>query len=639
MTQLFGLEHTKVKAKQEGDAVTVKAIIKSPMLSPYQAERQKGDRNKADFITHIWAKVGANVVFDVATGPDLSKNPLIKFKYSYKGAGNTLELIVKDNNGRESKTQTKIKSSLGTNSSLHSKTTRYEVTDYAEKHSKVWEMTSVDAILDELYGTHTVLTDSSFQIETPNLPNNRGAVPVSINGTLSLESFVIFVTNNPHVTVAIVSLTPQSILEYSFTVKLYEGSEIVVVGMGKDGKLYKAVNEDALSVSIPVMKENCLKGSAMECNNLGNAYSYGRDARGFKVEKDEIKAERYKSMAADLYAKACERNDYKQCDQLAFCYEHGRGREENLSKALFYFGKACNEGDDADACRKMAQLYPYKSLKSREMYMKACELGSARDCFDGARSMDNVRIKKELYQKACDLASVGGCQEVVVLYLDEKTDTGNKKAIKALRKACFRGDIHECFKAGQIYEMGEIGITKNITQAKEFYQKACSNYLPEACAKLGTEPISFSPKPYKDDKRKRAFEAQCNNNDYWACYRLGYMYHRSQGVTEDLDLAKKYYTKSCSGGYYESCFNLAHLYRDEKNYKQALPLYLKVCEHGSYDGCSSLGRFYSYNKDGYRDLSLALKFYEKACARGDSIACIVEVDRIKKMLKDKEMNE
>lgn len=640
MTQLFGLDHTKVKAKQKGDVVNVKTIIKSPMLSPYQAERQKGDRNKADFITHILAKVGAKVVFDVATGPDLSKNPFIKFKYNYQGRGDTLELIVKDNNGQESKTKTKIKSSLGKNSSLHSKTTLYKVTNYEVKNSKVWKLTSVDAILDEMYGSHAVLTDSRFQVFIPNWASNRSAVPVSIKGTLELESFIIFAKNNPHVTVAIISITPQSILEYAFKVKLKKGSEIIVIGKGKDGKLYKASNEDALSASTAVMKENCLKGDVSECNTLANAYSYGRDAKGFKVEQDEIKAKRYRSMAADLYTNACKRNDYKQCYELALCYDQGRGREENLSKALFYFEKACNEGSNADSCRRIAQLYPYKSLKSREMYMKACELGSARDCFDGARSfsMNNISKRKELYQKACDLASVGGCQEVAILYLDENTETGNKKAMKALRKACFRGHSRKCFKVGQIYEIGKKGVLKNITKAKEFYQKACSAYLAEACAKLDTQPISFFPQPYKDVKSIRAFEAQCTNNDYWACYRLGDMYHRGQGVTKNLDLAKKYYTKSCDGNYYESCFNLAHLYRHEKNYKQALSLYLKVCEHGSYYGCRSLGRFYFDNKDSYGNLSLALKFYEKACARGDSVACIVEVDRIKKMMLKENAN-
>ncbi len=112
------------------------------------------------------------------------------------------------------------------------------------------------------------------------------------------------------------------------------------------------------------------------------------------------------------------------------------------------------------------------------------------------------------------------------------------------------------------------------------------------------------------------------------------MYHRAQGVTKNLDLAKKYYTKSCSGDYYESCYQLAQIYRYEKNYKKALPLYLKVCDNGTYYGCRGAGDIYSDKKNGYKDLSLTLRYYEKACARGDSVACIVEVDRIKKnMLK------
>ncbi len=637
MTQLFGIGHTKVKAKQKGDVINVKMMIKSPMLSPHMAEMKKGDRNQADFITHILAKVNSNVVFDVATSPHLSRNPFFKFKYNYEGGGDTLELIVKDNQDKESKTKTKIKSSLGKNSSPHSKRTHYKVTDYTAKHSNIWKSTSVDKVLDEVYGTHTFVTDSRLQIFTPNWPSNRGAVPIEIKGILALESFVIFATNNEQVTVAVVTVTPQSILDYAFRVKLKEGVEVVVIAKGKDGKLYKASNEAALSVTIGIMKKNCLNGDSEACNALGNAYLFGRDGRGFKFEQNELKSYRYKSMAADLYAKECTQNNYKQCYQLALAYDQGSGREENLNKALLYFDKACNAGGDRQSCRRMAQLYPYKSPKSLEMYERACALGSARDCYDGAHSLNvaNVDKRKELYQKACDLASSVGCQKVAVLYLDEKTDTGNKKAMIALRKACFRGRKRECLKVAQAYETGMIGVSKNSTQSKEFYQKACSSYLPEACEKLGTQPISFLSKPYKDIKSQHAFEAQCKNNNYWACYRLGYMYHRGQGATRNLDLAKKYYTKSCSGDYYESCYNLAHIYRNEKNYKQALPLYSKVCDNDSYYGCSNLGRFYFKNKDGYGDLSMALKFYEKACARGDSVACIVEVDRIRKIMLKK----
>lgn len=339
MTQLFGIGHTKAKAKQKGNVINVKMMIKSPMLSPHMAEMKKGDRNQADFITHILAKVNSNVVFDVATSPHLSRNPFFKFKYNYEGGGDTLELIVKDNQDKESKTKTKIKSSLGKNSPPHSKIIHYKVTDYTAKHSNIWKSTSVDKVLDEIYGTHTFVTDNRLQIFIPNWPPNRRAVPVEIKGTLALESFVIFTTNNEQVTVAVVTVTPQSILDYAFKMKLKEGVEVVVIAKGKNGKLYKASNEAALSINIAVMKENCLKGDSQECFALADAYVFGRDARGFKVEEDEIKAEHYWSMAADLYAKACEHNDFKQCYQLALAYDQGRGREENLNKALLYFNK------------------------------------------------------------------------------------------------------------------------------------------------------------------------------------------------------------------------------------------------------------------------------------------------------------
>lgn len=99
----------KIKAKLKGDTVNVKAMAKHDMMTYDVAEKKTGDRKNANFITHITAKVGDKVVFDMSTSQFLSKNPI--FKFSFKGAkkGDKLEISWVDLKGNTKTDTTKIK--------------------------------------------------------------------------------------------------------------------------------------------------------------------------------------------------------------------------------------------------------------------------------------------------------------------------------------------------------------------------------------------------------------------------------------------------------------------------------------------------------------------------------------------------
>lgn len=71
----------KVKAKIKNDIVQVKAIAKHPMMTYDQAAKKTGDRENANFITHISASVNGRMVYEVSTSQFLSKNPIIKFQF------------------------------------------------------------------------------------------------------------------------------------------------------------------------------------------------------------------------------------------------------------------------------------------------------------------------------------------------------------------------------------------------------------------------------------------------------------------------------------------------------------------------------------------------------------------------------
>ncbi len=97
----------RIKAKQKGDKVIVKVMMKHPMMS-YNEAKKKG--KEANFITYVTAKVGDTKVFEVSTSQFLSKNPYMKF--AFKGSdykGKEIEITWVDLKGNTKTGKKKIK--------------------------------------------------------------------------------------------------------------------------------------------------------------------------------------------------------------------------------------------------------------------------------------------------------------------------------------------------------------------------------------------------------------------------------------------------------------------------------------------------------------------------------------------------
>jgi sulfur-oxidizing protein SoxZ len=100
------MANMKIKAKEKDGIVKVKALIKHPMLT-YDQAKKKGV--EANFITHITAKVGDKIVYDVSTSQFLSKNPMIKFKFKGAKKGDELTISWVDLSGKTVSESKKIK--------------------------------------------------------------------------------------------------------------------------------------------------------------------------------------------------------------------------------------------------------------------------------------------------------------------------------------------------------------------------------------------------------------------------------------------------------------------------------------------------------------------------------------------------
>ena len=101
----------KIKAKLKKGIVDVKAMAKHEMMTYDVAEKKTGDRNNANYITHISGTVNGETVLDMTTSQFLSKNPIFKFEFkadTFK-AGDELVMTWVDLKGNTVTSSTPIK--------------------------------------------------------------------------------------------------------------------------------------------------------------------------------------------------------------------------------------------------------------------------------------------------------------------------------------------------------------------------------------------------------------------------------------------------------------------------------------------------------------------------------------------------
>ncbi len=96
----------RIKAKFKKGVTTVKVMAKHAMLSYQEAEKKKVPVN---FITHVVAKVGDELVYEVTTSQFLSKNPYLKFAFKGENKGKEVSITWTDLSGKTKTDSKKIK--------------------------------------------------------------------------------------------------------------------------------------------------------------------------------------------------------------------------------------------------------------------------------------------------------------------------------------------------------------------------------------------------------------------------------------------------------------------------------------------------------------------------------------------------
>ena len=160
-----------------------------------------------------------------------------------------------------------------------------------------------------------------------------------------------------------------------------------------------------------LFKEDCTKGHAISCHNMGLMYNYGDG-----VGKDDLKALKF-------YTKACNKNNYESCSSAALLYEESPTLKQDMKKAFKLYSKACG-GGDALGCHNTAVYYSKKGMKqvSISLYNKACEGGYAESCIylgrlyrDSREVAPDYAKAQEKFDIACELNNYLACKELRIL--------------------------------------------------------------------------------------------------------------------------------------------------------------------------------------------------------------------------------
>jgi sulfur-oxidizing protein SoxZ len=90
----------KLKAKVEGDAVEVKALMTHPMETGQRKDKKTGELVPAHWIKEIIVTAGDKTVLTANWGVSVSKNPYLAFSYKGK-AGDKIKLSWTDSKGEK----------------------------------------------------------------------------------------------------------------------------------------------------------------------------------------------------------------------------------------------------------------------------------------------------------------------------------------------------------------------------------------------------------------------------------------------------------------------------------------------------------------------------------------------------------
>ena len=260
--------------------------------------------------------------------------------------------------------------------------------------------------------------------------------------------------------------------------------------------------------------------------SIGHIYRYGEG-----VEQDYSKA-------LEWYNKAVNAGNDSAMYSIGYMYDYGEGVEQDYSKALEWYNKAANAGNSA-AINNIGYMYEFSEgveqdySKALEWYNKAVNAGNAAAWYNKAVNAGN----------AAAMNNIGRMYE-----FGKGVEQDYTKSLEWYNKAANAGNATAMYNIGYMYDCGE-GVEQDYSKALEWYNKAANAGNTAAMNNIG----------YMYDYGK-GVEQDCSKALEWlkkaadagnsaAMYNIGYMYECGKGVEQDYTKALEWYTRSYNSGY------------------------------------------------------------------------------------------
>ncbi len=228
----------KIKAKQEGEKVKIKFLLKHPMVTPNKARKRNISGN---YIDHVSLEIDGNLLFEMSNSHYLSKNPMIAVNLKYDNIAAHAKITASDNNGAiwSKKISIKHSSTPFKTKVIQPKMDEY---DFWQKLPSLWEAKSIPEAAKVLYGD-ILYHEGDFDIQVPDVVANGVRIPLAIKSNIDLESIAILTDANPLPIIAVFNIPKEQKVDYElrFRVQQTGSNKMIVIAKGRDGRYYKTV--------------------------------------------------------------------------------------------------------------------------------------------------------------------------------------------------------------------------------------------------------------------------------------------------------------------------------------------------------------------------------------------------------------
>jgi TPR repeat protein len=172
---------------------------------------------------------------------------------------------------------------------------------------------------------------------------------------------------------------------------------------------------------------------------------------------------------------------------------------------------------------------------------------------------DNQRAKA-LFQRACDLGDLPGCIALAV-QLEDEPDPGPQRAFDLFRSTCDRGSSMGCRFLGYCYA----GVSfrcpapRDEQRAHALFDHACAMKDVSGCETVARDFLATDRGHPPDPAAGAAYlRKACDLESGRACWDLGWMTSRGEGVPADEEEGKRLIERGCALGASGCTIPIAH---------------------------------------------------------------------------------